>query len=194
MRLRLSSCTLMLKLAGSSLALLVATLLTYLAFLQSSSNIHTVVENQCYRSAQLDAAELEAVVKRYGIQTVINLRGPKPGAPWYDQEMRKANELGVAHIDLSMSDRKELNFPESVHLIEIMKSARKPMLIHCKAGADRTGLACALYLAAIEHAGEEAAERQLSLRYGHLSIPMTPAYAMDETFEKLEPWLGYEGS
>lgn len=62
-------------------------------------------------------------------------------------------------------------------------------------GADRTGLTAAIYLAAIAGAGEHEAEKQLSIRYGHIGIPfVSRAYAMDETWEELEPWLGFNGS
>ena len=80
-------------------------------------------------------------------------------------------------------------------LYELLAKVEKPVLIHCNWGADRTGLASALYLAAISKAGEEKAEGQLSLRYGHFSVPvLSQAFAMDETFESLEEWLGYFGS
>ena len=61
-------------------------------------------------------------------------------------------------------------------------------------GYDRTGLASALYVASIAKGGEEAAEGQLSLRFGHVSLPFVPEYAMDQTWESLEPWLGFGDS
>lgn len=56
------------------------------------------------------------------------------------------------------------------------------------------GLAAALYIAAISHGGEEHAESQFSPLFGHFSVWGNPAYAMDITFEKLEPWLGFPDS
>jgi protein tyrosine/serine phosphatase len=64
-------------------------------------------------------------------------------------------------------------------LINIVKNAKKPILIHCKAGADRTGLVSALYLYSI---GDKNASKMLSFKYGHLSVG--PTKAMDESFEK----------
>ena len=52
----------------------------------------------------------------------------------------------------------------------------------------------ALYVAAVARLGEGPAERQLSILYGHLSIPFSSAFAMDRTFEALEPSLGFAGS
>jgi protein tyrosine/serine phosphatase len=76
-----------------------------------------------------------------------------------------------------------------------MRDAPKPILIHCRSGADRTGLASALYLAAIAKTNEKTAEGQMSIFYGHLGLPiMSRAFAMDRTFEMMEPLLGFLNS
>nr|WP_234894951.1 tyrosine-protein phosphatase [Sinorhizobium meliloti] len=60
-----------------------------------------------------------------------------------------------------------------------MQTAPKPILIHCQAGADRTGLAAMLYLQQIAGIDEEISERQLSVRYGHIGLPyISAAFAM----------------
>jgi protein tyrosine/serine phosphatase len=67
--------------------------------------------------------------------------------------------------------------------------------VHCTSGADRSGLIAALYLAGASGAGEHEAERQLSIRFGHIGIPfVSRAYAMDESWEAFEVWLGFNGS
>ena len=72
-------------------------------------------------------------------------------------------------------------------LVAIMRDAPKPILIHCKAGADRTGLATALYLSRVALLSEKEAESQLSIRYGHVGIPyLSATYAMDRTWENAE--------
>jgi protein tyrosine/serine phosphatase len=74
-------------------------------------------------------------------------------------------------------------------LIALMEKADKPLLIHCKDGADRAGLASALYLAIVKRVDPKMAEAQLSFRYGHISLPFIPEYAMDRTYEHLTPSL-----
>jgi protein tyrosine/serine phosphatase len=76
----------------------------------------------------------------------------------------------------------------------LMEFAPKPILIHCRECADRSGLAAAFYLAAVKKSGEAAAERQLSIRFGHVAIPFVGTYAMDRTFESMEPAFGFSGS
>lgn len=43
----------------------------------------------------------------------------------------------------------------------------------------------------IAKAGEDAAEAQLSIHYGHIALPFLLTYAMTRSWERLEPWLGY---
>lgn len=159
-----------------------------------TGNFATVVPGEVYRSAQLSNTLMNRDVRRYGIRTIINLRGANPGEHWYDKELADARALGVEHIDFRMSAKHELTQERAEQLIALMAKAPKPLLIHCNSGSDRTGLAAALYVASVARRGEEAAEDQLSLRYGHLSLPFVAAYAMDETWEKLEPWLGFTDS
>ena len=159
-----------------------------------TGNFGTVVPGEVYRSAQLGNGLMTRDVQRYGIKTIINLRGANPGERWYDKELADAKALGVEHIDFSMSAKHELTQVRAQQLIELMAKAPKPLLIHCNSGSDRTGLASALYVASIAKGGEEAAEGQLSLRFGHVSLPFVPEYAMDQTWESLEPWLGFGDS
>ncbi|MDL2398522.1 dual specificity protein phosphatase family protein [Rhizobium mayense] len=159
-----------------------------------TTNFHPVIAGQVYRSSQPSAATIAELQKQYGIKTIINLRGDNSGRSWYDREVAQAKELNINHIDFKMSASRELTQGQAAQLVEIMRDAPKPLLIHCQAGADRTGLASALYLAAIAKTGEATAEGQMSIMYGHLPLSFTSAYAMDRTFEKLEPWLGLSSS
>ena len=50
----------------------------------------------------------------------------------------------------------------------------------------------ALYLAVIKGASESEAEGQLSLWFGHFSVPwLSDAWPMDQTWERMEPGLGF---
>lgn len=166
----------------------------YLAFLQLSGNFHVVSDGQVYRAAQMDGQALARWSREHGIASVLNLRGSNAGADWYETERAVSDRLGLEHIDFRMSARKELTDPEVQALLAIMEAAPKPLLIHCMGGADRTGIAAALYVAGIEGRGEDAAERQLSLEYGHINLPWAQAWAMNVTWERIEPWLGFHDS
>jgi len=162
----------------------------YAADVVANNNFNEVRPGELYRSAQPSAREIAAYVGRYKIKTIVNLRGANAGTSWYDSEVAASRSLGVTHIDFAMSAKRELTQARAEALVRILREAPKPVLIHCQSGADRSGLASALYLAAISKTDEATAENQLSIRYGHISLPLAGAYAMDVTFERLEPWLG----
>lgn len=166
----------------------------YLGILQLTGNFHQVIAATLYRSAQPSAAEIRRYHAEYGIRTIVNLRGENDGASWYEAEAGEAKRLGITLINFGMSAGQQLTQDRAAKLVAILKHAEKPILIHCKGGADRSGLASALYLAAVAKQGEEAGESQISIRYGHISLPFAPAYAMDLSFEAFEPWLGFPNS
>lgn len=154
-----------------------------------TGNFHEVLPGELYRSAQPTGADIERYVKRYGIKTVLNLRGGNPLDAWYNEEIRASKALGVTQLDFRIKAARELTDEQITALIEVMRNAPKPMLIHCNAGADRSGLAAAFYLAAIHKTPLVEANRQLSLRYGHLPFWWIDAQAMDRTLERAQPLL-----
>mgnify|MGYP002716915109 CR=1 FL=1 len=180
--------------AIAAVASIVLTPVLYIGGAMLTGNIHAVAPGEVYRSAQPSAKTLERLQAAYGLRSVINLRGENAGSPWYDEEVAASRRLGLAHFDFRMSAKTELSPAEAEALLALMEAAPKPLLIHCQSGADRTGLAAALYVAAVKRWGEAAAEAQLSLLYGHVAAPFAKGWAMTSTFEALEPALGYPDS
>ncbi len=158
----------------------------YLGFLQLTGNFNTVVSGELYRSGQITPEQLDEYATKYGIKTIINLRGRNPGNSRYDAETAESQKLHIDHVDFGLSARREVTEQQAADLIVLLRSAQKPILIHCKAGADRSGFVSALYLAAIKKWRPELAEGQLSIRFGHFSLPFIPEYAMDRSLERLE--------
>lgn len=162
----------------------------YAARLIATDNFHPIIEGQAYRSAQPDAQDLVQWARQKGIRSVVNLRGAAPDAGWYREEIAASERLGIVHADFAMSASVFVPPAKQKALLDLIADLPKPVLIHCRSGADRTGLAAALYLAA-EGAGEAAAEQQISLLFGHVSLPVSAAWAMDESWEAAEAGFGY---
>ena len=92
--------------------------------------------------------------------------------------------LGVWHYDLKLSPKKAPSPGRIQELLRLFRIAPRPVLIHCKAGADRAGLAAALWKMVIDGAPQSKARRHLSIRYGHM--PLGPTQALDEFLENWE--------
>jgi protein tyrosine/serine phosphatase len=146
-------------------------------------NFHIVSPGLVYRSAQMNAGALAAVIPEYGIKSILNLRGAGEGKDWYDAETNTAREFGVQHYDFALSATRELTNEEMDQILDTMRSAPKPILIHCKSGSDRTGLIGALYLYGLEGQPAQSARTQLAVFYGHIPhLIWCDSIAMDNSF------------
>lgn len=171
--------------AVASIATLIASGLLWVLYLQVSGNIHLVDRAGVYRSGQLSSTHLHEFIREHGIKTVINLRGAHPGAAWFEQEARIVKDGGAQLVNIRLSanhvpDQSTLN-----QLLETLRSAKKPFLIHCNGGSDRTGLASALYEVTVAKQTPPIAGRQLSFRYGHFPWLWSRSGAMDATFRNV---------
>jgi protein tyrosine/serine phosphatase len=109
-------------------------------------NFRVVDPGRFYRSGQMSAARLERVIARYGVRTVINLRGAAPPEAWYREEVAVCHTLGVAHHDLAWS-MDTLPDPDSLaQFVSWCEHAEKPILAHCQGGTHRGGVGAAVYL------------------------------------------------
>ena len=178
-----------LKIAGVSVALMAAAIGGYWGILQYEGNLHTVSEGVLYRSAQLSKSETRWAVRQYAIKSVLNLRGAHVGQSWYDDEIAAAGELGLAHFDYPLSAKRFVTGQQIEEILAIVRKAPKPLLIHCKSGADRAGLVAALYRFSETGASAAEADRELTLIYGHFPYLTSRSGAMDESF-----WAFVHGS
>ena len=90
--------------------------------------------------------------------------------------------LGVAHYDYALSSHRFVTRQQIGQVLGIVRDAPKPLLVHCKAGADRTGLVSALYRFVREGESADQADRELSLVYGHFPYLTSRSKAMDDSF------------
>ncbi len=134
------------------------------------SNFHKVDE-WVYRSAQILPWRLEKIIKKYGIKTIINLRGNNKNY-LYQKEKEICEKLGVDYYTVALSSRKpEVTRKEELEkLINLLKNAKKPLLFHCKAGADRSGFVAVLWHILQGKDKNEAIKKELKLRYGYLDF------------------------
>ena len=130
-------------------------------------NTATVTPGQLYRSNHPTPAQLARLTARHHLHTVINLRGAtRSGSDALSRE--QAHKLGLTVLDIPLSSGHPPTREGMQRLIQALKTARRPILLHCKSGADRSGFAAAIDLI-LQGAPVATAIRQLTWRHGHLA-------------------------
>lgn len=154
------------------------------------------INAKCYRSGQLSTESLESHIHQQHIGCVINLRGFCK-EPWYEKELKVCAANHVEHADFKI-DPVRLPRPEVLHdLIHCFKTNTPSLLMHCRNGSDRTGLAATLYEMVMDKKSvQNAVDMELSWRYGHFrSSKNDAAERFFELYEKnsggadIETWI-----
>ena len=98
-------------------------------------NLHKV-NDSIYRSEQPNSNEF-LQLEKMGIKSVLNLRNDKSDTSLLQLTNLNYNQIKIVTVNFSDS--------EIIEALKIIKNAPKPLLIHCKHGADRTGVVTAMY-------------------------------------------------
>lgn len=105
--------------------------------------------------------------KNLGIKTIVNLRGARDDGGWR-LEKEACDRYGIILRDFTIRSR-DIPSKDTINAAyELFKSAEKPILYHCKSGADRAGIMAALYLLLMKNASSYDALAMLSWRFLHV--------------------------
>ncbi|MGX9355040.1 phosphatase domain-containing protein [Roseobacteraceae bacterium S113] len=113
--------------------------------------------------------------KRYrdmGIKSVLNLRGEE-NYPHFHFARESCEDLG---LELHIAKLWARNAPKRDRIqavIDKLKTMPRPILFHCKSGADRAGFVAAMYMMIFDGKSVDEARKMLSLRFVHLKWTKT---------------------
>ncbi len=131
------------------------------------NNLHAL-PGGLYRCSQPSPGQIRRYHEKYGIRTIINLRGAD-NTRRYALEAETCRELGIRLIDFKGILSRSAPYPEVLQSAKAMfDEIAYPALIHCKSGADRAGFAAALYRMFRLGHDIPAATQELAWYYGHL--------------------------
>lgn len=107
-----------------------------------------VEDGVLYRSALLDSGNLNKVLDRYGIKTVVDLSAyhDRKREALHQEEARICREKGVNWVPLSMRSQTPPTGQQVTQWLDLLKNPENhPILVHCTHGVVRTGIMVAIY-------------------------------------------------
>lgn len=134
------------------------------------ANFHEVDKDKFYRAGQLNEKELKEIISKHKIKTIINLRGEAQNSDWYEVEERLSTDNNINLVNIHMSAKYIPHKDNLIKLLDTFETAERPILIHCKAGADRTGEASAIYQMEYMGKSKKNSLKMLTPKYHHISI------------------------
>lgn len=111
--------------------------------------------------------------QRAGIQTVLSLRGNETHLGSNRLEWDTCKRIGLRLVHFPIGSRSAPQRDEVLEIIELLQTLPKPLLIHCKSGADRAGLVSTIWQL-LRGEPFDTAMRQLDFwRHGHIKAAKT---------------------
>lgn len=127
------------------------------------TNFHKLDED-VWRHNHPSPARL-AELKAMGAASVLSLRGATS-----ELSLQEAEACAKVGLEFRGIGLRAVALPRKdalLALIDALREMPKPLVIHCKSGADRTGLAAVIYLHVITGVPLAEARAQLSARFMH---------------------------
>jgi protein tyrosine/serine phosphatase len=131
------------------------------------NNFYILDENYA-RSAQLDIYQLKRVKSRFNPNTILNLRGYHPEKKWYEIEQDFCKKQKIELVNIKLSSKTNPTKKQILDILDILKNSKKPLLVHCNGGSERTGLVSTIYEHVIKQKPISKAINQSSYKYGNI--------------------------
>lgn len=120
-------------------------------------NFAEVAPGLLYRGSLPSAPELAAVKARFGIRSVVNLR-------WFRSDRALAAPLGLREFRIPNLATHAEDEDVGAFLRVAGAPANQPLFVHCRYGADRTGLMVAAWRLLVQRPAPADAEIERELR------------------------------
>lgn len=119
-----------------------------------------VAEGVLYRCGQPRPAELRDLIQRYGLRTVVSLRGSRSADDPDGWEQAERTVCESANVDFQILPCNHKNPPTEEQVSRFLRLTQRrecrPVLVHCRLGQQRTLMFCGLYRVHVDGADPEA--------------------------------------
>lgn len=124
-----------------------------------------VEQGKIYRCGQLHKALVEKTLRKYKIARIVDLTGGVPGDQNQQAEIRASQDLGIERVELFLQGDGTGDIRQYVEAIAFIYNAvqqSKPVLVHCAAGAQRTGGVIAAYRLLVQKRPPAEVQREMT--------------------------------
>ena len=148
-------------------------------------NTRLAVTPELHRCGHPMPYQLRAA-KRAGIKTVLSLRGNESHLGSNQLEWDTCKRIGLTLVHFPIASRSEPKAEQVLTIMDLLESLPKPLLIHCKSGADRAGLVSTIWLMMRGEPVERAMRQMDFWRHGHIKAAKTGV--LDQFFYSWRDW------
>jgi protein tyrosine/serine phosphatase len=144
-------------------------------------NFGVVVPGKIYRSGQPKPYQLETLIRKYGIRTVINTREPEVRESLIRGEQEICDRTGARLVRIRMPGDGRGTYEQYEEAVALLRDPTNlPALVHCARGSYRSGAVIASYRALAQGWSEDDAIREMA-KYrartdDHVLIPYLREY------------------
>ncbi len=125
----------------------------------------TVDEGKLYRCGQPTADDLAELIDKYGLKTVVSLRGTRDQADpdaWEQAERAVCESKAARFISIPCNHKNPPTAEQVREFIDLTQQPEsRPVLVHCRLGQQRTLLFCGLYRVCVQGADPAATLREM---------------------------------
>lgn len=132
------------------------------------------VTDNLYRGGQPSTAGFKAL-QQMGVTIVVDFRD-EPGE--ISGEKHEVEALGMKYVSIPWSGSSYPSSPQVVQFLDLVRAnPQSKIFVHCKRGADRTGVMVAAYRIAVEHKPvPDAVSEMHQFHYDHFWLPQLERY------------------
>jgi len=124
-----------------------------------------VAEGALYRCGQPTPDELQSLITRLSLKTVVSLRGTRDSADpdaWEKNERDICAAHDVEFVPIPCNHKNPPTADQARRFLQLaITPNRRPILVHCRLGQQRTLLFCALYRVYVAGIAPAAAEQEM---------------------------------
>ncbi len=124
-----------------------------------------VDEGRLYRCGQPRPDELETLIERHKLRTVISFRGSRDASDpdsWEAQEQAVCDRHGVLFAQIPCNHKQPPTEADAGRFLTLVTDPqRQPVLVHCRLGQQRTMLFVALYWVHVQGMDKADAEQEM---------------------------------